>query len=662
MPFKTKRPFRSVEFYPPQILQQPVIRLARRPGSFACSMLVLSILLLPCAARCASEKRRVIWSFDHTLTNTLGGLYNSFSGEPSWARTYLDPDIHLSGSRHSLRITAHREWKGFCGVWLNFYSSSTHRYFDARPYPYLTFWIKGQKPGGNMDIKIVDAQGELKEDTLATRPLHAYLPQGITTLWQKVIVPLSDFPETDPSSLARLVLIFPIPGDFQIYLGDVALESTPDARAPMPPVVQPLSRQPPKSNIYHSMWVWNTETMLRSEDAANRFFNFCSRTGLKEIYLSVDFRGSASGISDSIENSAAYGDFLSAAHLRGLRVEALAGAPIWAAGVRHQRALSAVRAILSYNASMTPDGRFDGIHFDVEPYLLLGFSVPDYRQRILEQYLAMVAECAEAARSGGVEFTCDIPWWFFPVTPAARAQFTVNFRGKDETVGEHVTDLLNSVTIMDYRNEADGAGGIIRFGIPALVYAAKLNKRIRVGLETSAQKDTPVEFVIAIPERDFLMRLQEAHLEESSSFEGYPVHALHAGGLVFVGLGPRNSASTPRESSVAALARLREAFGLKKSSKYSVRNVMEQVRAAIAADPGWTDFEPETLETANSHSNVSAFRAIRRTPPMTTFHGLGRTIFEQESRSAAEWLGQYSSFGGIAVHYYMSFQEMMAAP
>ena len=620
-------------------------------------------VLIFCPAARGAASRQVLWNFDQSLTNALGGGYNSYSREPSWARTYLDPAIHRSASGHSLRITAHREWQGFCGIWFDFYPAGSQRPFDARPYPYLSFWIKGAKPGGDFDIKIVDARGEEHQDSLDTRPLHAYLPEGITTEWQKVTVPLADFPRTDPGSLTRFLLVFSVPGDYQFYLDDVSFESALDNPGAETSAGghEPLTAGEAKP--YHSMWVWETRDLLANAQAADRLFDFCASTGLKEIYLSVDFQNAnGSGVPGSIETPAAYGDFLSAAHRRGLRVEALAGAPAWAAGEHHPQALGAVQAILSFNGSMTPDARFDGIHFDVEPYLLLGFAVPGYRKPILDQYLKMVAECAEAARNGRIAFTCDIPWWFFPLTPATQEQFTVTFRGREETVGEHVTDLLDSVTIMDYRNQADGAGGIISFGIPALAYAAKVHKKIRVGLETSAQKDTPVEFDLAIPAQEFPARLRETHLAERSSFEGYSVHALKTNGVVFVGLGPQPSGPAPTESIATALAHLRQLFGAKSSDRFPLKTALNEARAAIAEDPEWKAFQTVELREPGARQTVAAFQAVRRTAPTITFHGLGRKVFEEESHSAAEWLGTYPSFGGLAVHYYGSFQALMATP
>ncbi len=634
----------------------------RGAKALAVLLVAAGALIYGTAAQGAPPRRQVLWTFDHSLTNRLGGGYNVFSRAPSWARTYLDPAVHRSQSGFSLRITAHRADKGFCGGWFDFYpAGASPRYFDARPYPYLTFWIKGGKPGGDFDIKLVDSRHEGHESA-AMRPLHAYLPSGITTRWQKVTIPVADFTETDPGSLVRMVFIFSVPGDYEFYVDNIGFESAPNDSFAAPSTTgQPTSKI---AEPYHSMWVWKTSELLNHSQAVARLFDFCARMGFKEIYLSVDFDTSPRGrIPVSIADARAYGSFLKAAHQRGLRVEALTGAPIWAARAYHARALGAVRAILDFNTGRPSLEQFDGIHFDVEPYLLLGFSVPGYRKRLLQEYLEMVADCAAAARRDHTPFTCDIPWWFYPATPAARKQFTVTFGGTQKTVGEHVTDLLDSVTIMNYRNEADGAGGIITFGIPALAYAAKVHKRIRIGLETSAERPTVVKFVAAIPTKKFFERVRQNNLMDQHSFEGYALHVIKGKGVVFVGLGPRLHSNTAPEAPMdAALERLRKLFGQNPADLFAAEFEMADARAAVADDPAWQDFKLVELARPGSGRKRAAFQAVRCTPPVTTFHGLGRKIFEEESRSAADWLARYPSFGGLAIHYYQSLRALMAQP
>ena len=82
--------------------------------------LLMLTLLLPVGSSAAepTSGSLVLWDFEQGVTNRWGGAYNTFSREPSRARTYLDRDVHRSPDGHSLRITTHREAVGHCGVWL----------------------------------------------------------------------------------------------------------------------------------------------------------------------------------------------------------------------------------------------------------------------------------------------------------------------------------------------------------------------------------------------------------------------------------------------------------------------------------------------------------------------------------------------------------------
>jgi hypothetical protein len=624
-------------------------------------VVIAASLFLACPSYAAA--RKLIWNFDDTLTNTLGGGYNVFSRSPSWARTYLDPNVHLPDTHHALRVTAHRAGDGFCGVWFDFYpaQAAPRRYFDARGFRYLTFWIKGAKSGWDFNLKLVDATGERNEDALATRRLDAYLPQGITTAWQKVSIPLADFPEIDPGSLARFVLMFNTPGDYQFYLDDVALEAQRNggsvlrATKPLPPL-----RSAP--SLPNAMWVWRTGEIFTGSREPGRLFAFCARMNVRTVYLSLDFRQTPSGRPVAIEKTRLYQTFLQRAHRRGLRVDALAGSPEWAVARYHERALDAVRLVADFNRTAPAGSRFDGVHFDVEPYVLIGFADPASRKLLLKDYLGMVAACEAQARKEGLDLSCDVPWWFFPASPAARQAMTVNFAGQKKTVGELLLDLLPSVTIMDYRNEADGTGGIIAFGQPALAEAVQSRKKIVIGLETSAEKPEPVDFVLAVPRGSFWHAIEQAGLYGERSFEGYGLYALKGGKSIFVGLGPPlRGAPQPAETFEAAFVDLRKTFGVK-PGEFEVEPLLREAAAAVARDPEWRDFSDYRMKVPGEHDRLVGFQAIHQTAPTITFHGLGRKVFEEETHSALEWLGQSPAFAGLAFHYYDSLRELMATP
>jgi Carbohydrate binding domain 30 len=613
-----------------------------------------------------ADGKTVIWNFNDSLTNALGGNYNAFSREPSWARTYLDSGVHLPPRGHALRITVHRAAQGFCGFWANFYppSGNPPQYFDASPYRYLTFWIKGQKGGGDFDFKLIDQKGERNQDAVPARPLHAYLPRGITPSWQMVWIPLSDFAEVDPRALARIVIIFSQPGDYSFYLDDIGFESV-KTPAGMPSSIK-RAHQPAHSltDSRNAMWVWRTLEILTDPAEPGRLFSFCARLNVREIYLSVEFAAPSAGQAPSAITSAdGIRRLIEAAHRHGLRVQALAGSPEWAVTAYHPKALGAVEAVLDFNRGSPHEARFDGIHFDVEPYVLIGFEDPAFQQQLLDAYLEMVSECSKAAKAGGLPFSCDVPWWFFPLAGSPNQQeMTVDFAGNRKTVGEHLLDLLNSITIMDYRNQADGAAGIINFAQPAITAAAAQHKTIMVGLETTAEEPTPVDFVLAMPDTDFRSRFAASGLLGARGFHGYILHALGGGGTIFVGLGPpRSQNSQPTEPIGRALGELRQAVGAT-AGQDLVEPFLKQAGAAVAADPEWTNFESSVFPGPAGSAAIQGFQATNRTAPNITFHGLGSKVFEEEAGSVEEWISREPGFGGLGLHYYGSLQTLMETP
>ncbi len=606
----------------------------------------------------------LVWAFEQGVTNTWGGMYNSYMRNPSWARTYLDPAVARTPSGHSLRVTAHRDAEGFCGVWLDFHPSTgiTHRYLDASGFQFLSFWIKGQKGGEDFDIELTDEATLNDEDARPRRPLRAYLPQGVTAKWQEVLVPLADFRGLKRGRLARMTLNITKPGDYRFHLDDIAFkrEATTVVGGASP------AKNPPAGNLHRAMWAWNTKPIVEPNGRAeqDRFFTFCSANHFQEIYLAVEFdRGTNDGKPHfAVRAPDGYREFLTRAHQQGLKVEGLAGSPEWAVRANHAAALAAVDSILAFNHSSPPGARFDGIHFDVEPYVLIGYADPEDRTEILTDFLQMVSLClARVGAGNGLRFSCDVPAWFYPAGGLERERLIVNFRGAEKTVGEHLTDLLESVTIMDYVNRADGAGGIIARGIPALDYAARQRKRIVVGLETFLESDNTVWFVCGLPAAEFRRRLSRSNLRNELYYEGFRMSLFFDEVNFHIGLTARPAMTTDQRNALeGALSRLAQQFGAAADPEQNpVGPILDVARAGLADDPEWRGFETFEITDPKTKRPIVGFRAVHFMLPNITFHGLGRQTFEEEFRSAVEWLGAKPGFGGMAVHYYDSYRELL---
>lgn len=608
---------------------------------------------------------QIVWHFDDGIVNDLGGKYNVFKREPSWARTYLDPQATRARRGHSLRVTAHRDAKGFCGVWLDFHpgSEAPRQFLNASSFRYLSFWAKGEKGGEDFEISLTD-EGTMDNDERPARRLRDYLPEGLSTRWRQIVIPLSDFHGIDSSRLVRMTLKLTHRGNSRFHLDDIGFQRAPASDPP----TKTRRASPPSAGTGgagRAMWAWNTKPLFDAENPqeAERFLAFCAMHQIGTIYLAAEFDRVPEAETPKLllRNPDGYRAFLKRAHQQGLRVEALAGTPEWAVRANHPEALAAIDSIIAYNQSSGPEAHFEGVHFDVEPYLLAGFEDPDFRPEVLLGLVEGAEKYRDRAHAGGLTFSCDLPAWFYSATGPEREPLTVQFKGEGKIVGEHMTDLVDSVTIMDYTNQADGAGGIIARALPALEYAAARNKKVVVGVETFSERDSTVSFILGLPAKEFWPRLAASGLRGQLHYEDFRMSIKSDGANVHMGLStPRDMNPEKQAAFEGALSRLARQFGASlEPERYPLREMLTTARAAFSKNPDWKDFEPCEYPDSEAGGRIQGFRCTYRMQPNITFHGLGRETFNEEIASAVEWLGPHPSFGGVAVHFYESFRDLM---
>ena len=202
--------------------------------------------------------------------------------------------------------------------------------------------------------------------------------------------------------------------------------------------------------------------------------------------------------------------FLKEAHRRDIQVHALDGYPEFALRENHAVPLAVVDEIARFNSQGEKEERFDGVHLDNEPYLILAWQDPARRERILHDFLSLNVECQRRARAAGLEYGIDIPFWWNAFSADGEASGTVTFRGERKPASFHCIDLLDNVGIMNYRDAADGADGMIAHGRDLLRYADSVNKAdIFMGIETFQYDPQPVWFVLGLTGERFRKALND---------------------------------------------------------------------------------------------------------------------------------------------------------
>lgn len=92
---------------------------------------------------------------------------------------------------------------------------------DLSKYSTLTFMIKGQKGGELFEIGLNDTISNKREDAVMVGSIYRYLPQGITTDWQKVVVPLDDFFGSNMQKVYSIIVHFNEIGKGAFWIDDI---------------------------------------------------------------------------------------------------------------------------------------------------------------------------------------------------------------------------------------------------------------------------------------------------------------------------------------------------------------------------------------------------------------------------------------------------------
>ncbi|MFD3257001.1 Ig-like domain-containing protein [Paenibacillus lentus] len=241
-----------------------------------------------------------------------------------------------------------------------------------------------------------------------------------------------------------------------------------------------------------AIWIWE-------KAAYNLFLNPGSRTALKAFADDTETFNSDSvttfylgvypyeGVDILEEETEKVRDFIAWAHDNGYKVHAcIAGGTVppyfGALTPYHELAIREMEKVINYNLSSSAHEQFDGVNVDIEPYIL-----PDFRLQkpsVQLQYLDIMEQLVARRDTAGIAlpFGPAIPRWFDSNDPAK----DITWNGETKWLSEHIQDMSDYITIMDYRDTADGSVGIIAHAQGEIDYANRIGKpnSVIIGVET----------------------------------------------------------------------------------------------------------------------------------------------------------------------------------
>ena len=224
--------------------------------------------------------------------------------------------------------------------------------------------------------------------------------------------------------------------------------------------------EPPRAT-----WVWDSRMILRPEERGE-LLKFCRTHRINTLYLF------AYNLNPPMDR--AYREFNRLAHRAGLTVQALAGDPRWGQTRYHSVPLQWVESVIDFNAKSSRGEGFDGIHTDIEIYLL-SKSWNERPAEILGGYLDLHAQIAQRVHEQPQPMLLgvDVPFWFDD-----DSSYRILWHDQVKPPSYHVLDTADAITVLAYRNFAEGSDGTVQLVSLELGYADRIGKKVFIGQET----------------------------------------------------------------------------------------------------------------------------------------------------------------------------------
>jgi hypothetical protein len=265
---------------------------------------------------------------------------------------------------------------------------------------------------------------------------------------------------------------------------------------------------PASSNVsqtkVNSTWLWNTALI---EKEPSSIIEFLLKNKVNQLYLQVN--------RDLPQKS--YQQFIELASEKGIDIFALDGSEKWLDDKDDRKELF-IKWLHEYQENSSADQKFAGIHLDIEPYLNKKWK--SNFEITVEKYQSILMEIKKEAGLLNLPLTVDIPFWF------DNTIFSNKKYGK-AALSNWVIRNTAGVTIMAYRDSADGKNGIYALTLNEISYASRYNKKVEIAIETKPLKN-----------QDYLTFYEEGYekminvlnqlnskYQKQRSFNGFAVHS-----------------------------------------------------------------------------------------------------------------------------------------
>ncbi|WP_205600688.1 S-layer homology domain-containing protein [Gracilibacillus sp. YIM 98692] len=272
--------------------------------------------------------------------------------------------------------------------------------------------------------------------------------------------------------------------------------------------LQLQEEQPPteqaKEKKYRGTYIWEAETLINEKE---KIIQFAKEENINLLYTRLDLT----------QPFSAYSDFVAEANQAGIEIHAMGGHPSWALKEEEARMLKLVDYVKEYNNTVDKNQQFTGIHLDVEPYVTPSWA--ENEQEVLSQWMNNIELFVkETKRESNLEASMDLAMWFDDTKTPGHP---------DTPFYQWVINQMDHTSIMAFRDQAKGSGGIIDMAQNEIDYAESTDKNMIISVEIKESKNNPHisfhEEGAAVMEEQ--LDIVDEELSSNAAYNGYIVHA-----------------------------------------------------------------------------------------------------------------------------------------
>lgn len=262
----------------------------------------------------------------------------------------------------------------------------------------------------------------------------------------------------------------------------------------------------PSGNVNQNKatWLWDA-SLIRSE--TEEIVAFSEREGITTIFLQIQ--------KEVTEEE--YRRFVAAAHQKGISVHALSGQPDWAYEEGQGKGLELLTWLDEYNQGSAPEEKFEGVQFDVEPYVLRRWERE--QEQVVEEWSANMKAWVQEAERQDLPLSAAVPFWLDSITGPKSED--------SDSFSRWMIQHTDAIAVMAYR---DSGVQMYELSKEELEQADELGKSVWIGMELGDTDEGEHLTFFAKSEQEMEDEaLRAAKLgSDHSSFAGLAVHHYQA--------------------------------------------------------------------------------------------------------------------------------------